>query len=229
MTIKLTKSDWQLIFPKAPPAVIDAFTNRSKPLDDAGITANRTRLAYALANVEHECAGFTIPNLTESISYTAKRMAEVWPNRFASAEDVKRRYGTGRGWQKKAFDDIYGGRMGNRPGTSDGSTYIGRGGPQVTGRGGYREVGQRCGVDLVRHPERASEVDLQPAILAAFWTWKDLNPVADAGNFKECVRRWNGGLNGMEDRKAKLAGNDPIIKRLTNVAAILPKLERLGQ
>jgi putative chitinase len=47
------------------------------------------------------------------------------------------------GWQQRAFDDIYGKRMGNRPGTRDGSRFIGRGGPQVTGRDGYAEVGKR--------------------------------------------------------------------------------------
>jgi putative chitinase len=228
MPLRLTRSDWRANFPKAPDPVLDAFAGGSAPLDDAGITGTRTRLAYALANVEHECDGYSIPKLTENISYTAKRMAEVWPSRFASAADVKQKYGTAAGWQKKAFDDIYGGRMGNRSGTRDGSTYIGRGGPQVTGRDGYKEVGRRCGLDLVSDPELASSPEAQPAILAAFWSWKDLNALADAGKFKGCVTRWNDGTNGIQDRRERMAGNDPIIRRLTNMATIMARLDHVA-
>ena len=65
----------------------------------------------------------------------------------------------------------------------------------------------------------------QPAILAAFWSWKGLNALADAGDFVGCVKKWNGGTNGLADRKARMAGNDPIIQRLTNMATIMPRLE----
>jgi putative chitinase len=172
--------------------------------------------------------GYKLARLTENINYTAERMAKVWPNRFSSAADVRAKYGTKKGWQKLAFDDIYGGRMGNRPGTNDGSTFIGRGGPQVTGRGGYIEVGNRCGLDLIGDPELAARAEHQPAILAAFWSWKKLNQHADAGDFRKCVKAWNGGLNGFADRKARLAGNEPIIARLENLAGLFPVLDRIG-
>lgn len=228
MTFVLTASDWRALFPKAPEPVIVAFAQDPASLARAGITETRTRLAYALANVEHECGGFAIPGLIENIRYTAERMATVWPNRFQSADDVRNRFGTKPGWQKKAFDEIYGNRMGNRPGTSDGSTYIGRGGPQVTGRDGYKEVGKRCGLDLVNNPDMACEAQVQPALLSAFWSWKNLNKYADAGDFIGCVKAWNGGTNGLADRKAHLAANDPIIGRLKSVAALLPKLENIA-
>lgn len=223
--MKLTEADWRAIFPKAPQDIIEAFVAHAGALDAAGITRTRTRLAYALANVEHECGGFTVKNLTENINYTARRMAEVWPNRFSSASDVEKKYGTAKGWQKLAFDDIYGDRMGNRPGTRDGSTYIGRGGPQITGRDGYLQVGKRCGLDLVNDPELAARPEHQPAILAAFWSWKNLEKFADRGDFEGCVKKWNGGTNGLADRKLQLKGNDPIIKRLSNVAGIMPTLD----
>jgi hypothetical protein len=115
------------IFPRAPQAVLDAFVAKQSVLDAAGITHTRTRLTYFFANIEHESDGFTIPNLTENTRYTAERMVQVWPNRFPSAAAVRAKYGAADGWQLKAFDDIYGNRMGNRPGSHDGSTYIGRG------------------------------------------------------------------------------------------------------
>jgi predicted chitinase len=219
--LQVSRQSWELIFPNAPSAVLDAFAEKSSVLDRAGILTNRSRLSYFCANVEHECGGFTIKNLTENVYYTAARMAVVWPSRFASAAAVRARYGAAAGWQLKAFDDIYGNRMGNRPGSHDGSTFIGRGGPQVTGRDGYASVGQRADRDLVANPRDASELDLQPEICAAFWTWKNLNRFADNQDFLGCVKSWNGGTNGLADRKAMMAGNNAVILRLANVEANL--------
>lgn len=224
MTLVLTKSAMRAIFPKAPDVILQAFVDKQSALTLAGIDQSRTRLAYFFANIEHECDGFTIPGLVENINYTARRMAEVWPSRYPNAAAVQRRYGTAKGWQIKAFNDIYGGRMGNRTGTDDGSRYIGRGGPQVTGRDGYAEIGKRIGIDLVANPERASEFGLQPKICAAFWSWKGLNASADHGDFLTCVKRWNGGTNGMADRRVRMRGNDPIIKKLQAVSDVSPKL-----
>lgn len=205
MVIKLTAADWRTLFPRAPQVVIEAFASKQGVLDKAGITASQTRLAYFLANIEHECGGFSIRNLTENINYTVARMAQVWPNRFANAATIQAKYGTGKGWQLRAFDDIYGHRMGNRPGTSDGSTYIGRGGPQWTGRDGYAALERLTGLPVVSNPALACRLDLQPEICAAFWAWKRLNRFADAGDFVGCVRAWNGGANGLADRRAALA------------------------
>lgn len=220
--IELTPAALRDIFPRAPQAVLESFIRHQDLLSRAGINHTRQRLKYFFANIEHECGGFTIPRLTENINYTHERMAQVWPNRFASAQAVAAKYGTAPGWQKAAFDDIYGNRMGNRPGTHDGSTYIGRGGPQWTGRDGYQQLANRTGLDAVRIPEKAAEHAAQTAVCVAFWEWKRLNECADLGDFRTCVKRWNGGTNGMADRLAKMKGNDPFIDRLNNVAALNP-------
>ncbi|MGY3607685.1 MULTISPECIES: glycoside hydrolase family 19 protein [unclassified Bradyrhizobium] len=222
--IKLTKEALRQIFPRAPQAVIDAFVAKQDLLTKAGINATRARLAYFFANIEHECGGFTIPNLTENINYTAARMAEVWPNRFSGPAAVQAKYGTAPGWQKKAFDDIYGSRMGNRPGTSDGSTYIGRGGPQWTGRDGYANLERLTGLPAVEDPAVATKLELQPEVCTAFWIWKNLNRFADAGDFVGCVKAWNGGTNGLADRQHLMAGNDPVIARLETVNSIAPTI-----
>jgi hypothetical protein len=95
MTIQLTPQAMRQIFPRAPQAVFDAFVAKQSVLDAAGIT--HTRPAYFFANIEHESGGFTIPNLTENIRYTAERMAQVWPNSFASAAAVRAKYGAADG------------------------------------------------------------------------------------------------------------------------------------
>lgn len=220
MPIKLTKEAMRAIFPRAPQAVIDAFAAKQDVLTKAGINATRNRLAFFFANIEHECGGFTIPGLTENINYTPARMAQVWPNRFKGASAVVAKYGQAVGWQKNAFDDIYGARMGNRPGTLDGSTYIGRGGPQWTGRDGYAALERLTGIPVVDTPSLASSLSMQPEICAAFWTWKNLNRFADANDFIGCVKAWNGGTNGLADRQHLMAGNNPVIAKLETVAAI---------
>jgi putative chitinase len=224
MPIKLTKESLRAIFPRAPQTVIDAFVAKQDLLTKAGINATRVRMAYFFANIEHECGGFTIPNLTENINYTAVRMAQVWSNRFNGAADVEAKYGASPGWQKKAFNDIYGNRMGNKPGTNDGSTYIGRGGPQWTGRDGYAALERLTGVPAVASPAMVSQIEMQPEVCTAFWRWKDLNRFADAGNFLGCVEAWNGGTNGLADRQHLMAGNDPIIARMETVNAIAPQV-----
>jgi len=211
--VRLSLATMRAVFPHAPDSIVYAFVERQGVLTAAGLNQTRQRLAYCFANLHAETGGFTIRNLTENINYTAARMAAVWPNRFASAAEVQNRYGTAPGWQTKAFDDIYGNRMGNRPGTSDGSTYIGRGGPQITGRDGYAEIGKRIGVDLVAAPERACDAGLQPDIAAAFWDWKGMNRYADAGDFIGCVKAWNGGTNGLAERKAQLARILPVLQK----------------
>lgn len=203
--VRLTPALLRSIFPKAPATIIDAFAKKQGVLSAVGVNQTRQRLAYFFANIHHETAGFTIKGLVENINYTAARMAQVWPNRFKSAAAVQAKYGTATGWQKKAFDDIYGNRMGNRPGTNDGSTYIGRGGPQITGRDGYEQISKRIGYDLVSFPDLACSYNIQPDICAAFWDWKGLNRFADNGDFRGCVKLWNGGTNGLADRQSQLA------------------------
>jgi predicted chitinase len=229
MTLKLTSAALREIFPKAPTTVIEAFVMKQSVLDKAGITHTRPRFADFCANIEHECDGFNVngfvKNLTENIgAYSHPRMAQVWPNRFSSGTDVAARFGSAPGWQKKAFDQIYGNRMGNRPGTSDGSRYIGRGGPQWTGRDGYQAVQRISGLPAVEQPEVVCKLDVQPEVCAAFWTWKNLSKYSDTGNWLGLVRAWNGGTNGLADRNAKKAGNASAIKRMAilDVAKTMP-------
>jgi putative chitinase len=189
-------------------------------MDKAGITANKTRIAYFFANIEHECGGFTIPNLTENINYTHARAAQIWPTRIKSADDARQKFGSSPGWQKKLFDSVYGNRMGNRPNTSDGSLYIGRGGPQWTGRDGYAALQRITGLPAVANPDIVSRPENQARICCAFWSWKNLNAKADLQDFRGCVKLWNGGQIGMADRLAQMKGNDPFIARLENKETI---------
>ncbi len=238
MTIQVTATGLRQIFPRAPKEVIEA--DWQTMLDKGKVSHTRTRLTFCFANIEHECGGFTIKNLTENTNYSHQRAAQIWPGRFpgsdlaAKTAAVRAKYGQAPGWQLKMFDDVYGNRMGNRPGTHDGSTFIGHGGPQWTGRDGHEALARHLSMLLGVPPMTAEEAvkyaisyPMQPAVCVAFWMWKNLNTKADIGDFKGCVKIWNGGQIGMADRLHQMAGNDPIIARLENVDRVLPVAKSL--
>lgn len=150
-------------------------------------------LAHFLAQVFHETDGLAI--VIENMSYTAKRMMQVWPSRFhtfASAKPYERN-------PEALANFTYGGRMGNRkPG--DGFRYIGRGGSQLTGYESYAAAGQMLGVDFVANPDL---VCTAPYILttALFeWRQKGCTELAQRNDIVAITRRINGGLIGYDDR-----------------------------
>ena len=78
-------------------------------------------------------------------------------------------------------------------------------------------MGNLCGIDLVKDPGLAAAPQHQPAILAAFWSWKKLNTFADAKDFEGCVLAWNGGRIGMASRRARLQEIFPVIDQLQDI------------
>ena len=102
-----------------------------------------------------------------------------------------------------ASGSAYEGRrdLGNtQPG--DGVRYKGRGPIQLTGRANYRAAGQALGIDLEGNPQRAKDPDVAFRIAAWYWSSRNLNQYADAGNFSAITYRINGGYNGAADRNA---------------------------
>jgi putative chitinase len=196
----ITLDQLKSLYPRASDAVLKAFVkNAPKVFADFGIDALPVRLEYFLAQIGHESGGLTI--FEEKLSYSARRMTEVWPSRFptiVSATPFEHN-------PEKLANQVYAGRMGNGPPESgDGFRFRGRGFIQITGRDGYRNVGQRIGVNLESDSDRASGVDDQLLIACGFWKWKALNPLCDARDFKAVTRKINGGLNGLDDRRAWL-------------------------
>lgn len=87
----------------------------------------------------------------------------------------------------------------------DGKRFKGRGPIQLTGRANYRDYGRRIGIDLEAHPEIAALPSLGVLTACAYWTVKGLNALSDRDDVEGITRRINGGLNGLADRKARLA------------------------
>lgn len=106
-----------------------------------------------------------------------------------------------RFWTELSRGDAYEGRkdLGNlHPG--DGPRYKGRGPIQLTGRANYRAAGEALGLPLEKHPELAALPEHGFRIAAWYWTTRNLNTLADAGDFRTLTRRINGGLNGYAER-----------------------------
>lgn len=94
----------------------------------------------------------------------------------------------------------------------DGKRFKGRGIIQLTGRANYAEAGKAMGIDLVGNPELGE--DPETSVRTAIWFWenKKLNQFADKDDVTTITKRINGGLNGFDDRKDKLAKAKKVFK-----------------
>lgn len=107
----------------------------------------------------------------------------------------------------KYFDKYEPGtKIGNRLGNiipGDGYRYRARGIIGITGRDNYISYGRKIGEDLVNNPNLAKEPVIACKIACEFWNEHKLSPLADLKMIETITKRINGGLNGIEDRKAR--------------------------
>lgn len=168
--------------------------------------ASNLLIAHAMAQFSHECGGGN--DMVENINYTPRRACEVWPSRFRDEADCFAKVGSfpaDPDFRIKLIDNVYGNRMGNRPGTHDGSTFIGRGLAQTTGRSGYQRVGDEVGLDLVQNPDLLIEpVNALECGVADFVLCGCL-PFAEADDIEGVTKHLNGGFIGLSERKVWLA------------------------
>jgi putative chitinase len=143
-------------------------------------------------------------DMIENINYSPVRACQLWPSRFSSVAHVYSIIGSHPGdalFSQKLMDNVYGNRMGNRPGTHDGSTYIGRGLSQCTGREGYEKVATKTGLDVLNKPEllmapaTALECGVADFILCGCM------PSAEQGDVLDVTKHLNGGTIGLAERE----------------------------
>lgn len=94
-------------------------------------------------------------------------------------------------------------RLGNSPeADGDGQKYRGRGLIQITGHDNYLACSKALfGNDrLLRTPELLEQAEWAAKSAAWFWDSRNLNVLADAGDFLGITRRINGGTNGLDER-----------------------------
>ena len=164
------------------------------------------RQAAFIGQCMHESAGFK--TLTENLNYSARGLMATWPSRFPS-EEVANQYARN---PEKIANRVYGGRMGNGPEeTGDGWKYRGRGIKQLTGKENYERCGSGLGVDLVGNPDLL--LDPKYAALSAGWYWNkhNINQLADRGDIETMTRRINGGLLGLDARRAAIQKAESVL------------------
>ena len=156
------------------------------------------RQASFIGQCQHESNNFR--TLEENLHYSADGLMRTWPSRFPSA-DVAQQYANN---PEKIANKVYAGRMGNTE-EGDGWKYHGRGVIQLTGRENYERCGTAISADLINQPQLL--VEPHYAVLSAGWFWNraGLNALADSKDYDTMTKRINGGLNGQDDRKAKIA------------------------
>ena len=163
-------------------------------------------IAHAMAQFSHECGAGSA--MVENINYSASRACAVWPSRFGNEASVYAKIGSGPGdpdFRIKLMDNVYGNRMGNRPGTHDGSTFIGRGLSQVTGRESYEKLGAMVGLDLVNNPDLVTSPANAFECGVADFVLCGCLPFARADDVQGVTKHLNGGFIGLSERMAWLA------------------------
>lgn len=204
--VTISVEQMQRFAPNARQAYVDEIgANADRALARYGINTNAARVCHFLAQVAHECGGFTV--VRESLNYTtAARIKAVWPSRFASTAAALPFVRN----ERKLANKVYGDRLGNRdPG--DGYKYRGRGFLQLTGRTNYEAMEVSLDLPFEDEPDLASEPNEALLIACEFWNAKkltgerDMNALADDDKMDAITYRINGGYTNLADRKSELA------------------------
>lgn len=162
-----------------------------------GISDDAEQLMW-VANLIYESRGFT--RLEEDMNYSAKRMAQVWPHRFARNGD--KAFGPNElavelAYKPQEFaNTVYGGRqdLGNGPPHSgDGWHFRGRYPCQLTGRSNYQVCNSEIGIpNLLRPDDLLEDITGMSRVCAWYWRYRGFGALAQSGNFQAIVHKWVG-------------------------------------
>lgn len=221
MTIAITIAQLQKHWPhgnSTVPGLMEGTAASSAAVFEKYGIATLLEVALMLGQFSEETDGGV--DMVENIHYSPARACQVWPSRFRSVEDVYQKVGSYPGdpqFAIRLMDHVYGGRMGNRPDTHDGSTFIGRGFSQCTGRGnatvkdakgnvevrpsGYAGVAEVTGLDVLNHPEILIAPATALECSVADFVLCGCLPYAHDGDVLNTTERLNGGTIGLAQRE----------------------------
>lgn len=155
------------------------------------------RMSMFLAMAAPETGGFK--KLEESLSYSAKRLKEVWPRRFTTNAKA-RQYANN---PQKLANYVYGNRLGNKGRPNAGWMYRGSGLFQTTGYDNFLAVEKVTGLPVTKRPDILRNADEGVEAACIFWKQNKLERYADKGDVRGCRIKVNGGTNGLaHSRKA---------------------------
>lgn len=183
----------------------------AQPLEEAcirfGIVSTLEK-AHFLAHMSVESQGFT--RVRENLGYSAKRLLEVFPGRnglktLAQAQAIV------AGGPDAIAEAIYGGawgakNLGNTQ-AGDGARFPGLSLIHLTGRDNVRAYSRGMYWDDRVLDDPSMLERLPDAAFAAgwYWIWRGCGEPARRDDIEGSTRKVNGGLNGLADRKVRLA------------------------
>lgn len=205
--ITLTREAWKKFAPKCPAAWTEALFGNLELLEKHGILESELRWCHFAGTVYAETGGFRY--LRENLYYTTLRaLRNAWPSRFRHMPD-----GQARAFLRNPralANKVYNGRMGNRPGSSDGYDYRGGGYIQTTGRSAVEEYCKQLGITPGPNTLDDPVITLQFAVLE--WTGKKCCELADQNELVKIAKAINVGSadssvipNGLDHRREGFA------------------------
>ena len=204
---ELTPDNIRAIAPSASDDYVRALIEGRDLIEEAGILKSNRRLVHFTAQMMAETGGLRV--LRESLTYTTTRaIRRAWSARARKHSDEWIRANLLRN-PVRLGDWAYGGRMGNRKGTTDGYDYRGGGFLQTTGKWAVRRYAKRLGIEPHAGLLDNQFVTLQFALLE--WREGNCNRYADKNNLLAISRIINVGKvnttiepNGMDHRERYL-------------------------
>ena len=144
------------------------------------------RLGHFLAQVREE-VGSEFKVLRENLNYRSDALRKTFGNRFTEAQAREYGRGVNSANQEMIANIAYANRLGNGDADSgDGWKYRGAGCLQITGKGNFEEVQNRC----VRYAGKEMDPDTLEGFVVfgfGFWMQHDLYRLADNGKSDSVV------------------------------------------
>ena len=180
------------------PGLIDGFMMTGNAvLGRYGIVTDLV-LAHVMAQFTEECGAGA--DLVENLNYSAAGLMKTWPSRFDAAKAT-----LFANRPEMIANEVYDGRLGNRPESGDGWAYRGRGASQITGRSSYAALGERLGLDLVNNQDLVILPGNFLLCRVADFVMCGCLPFALADDIKGVTYHLNGGYIGLDARISALA------------------------
>lgn len=169
------------------------------------------RVAAFLAQTSHESANYTV--LVENLNYSWQGLRKIFPRYFPTDALAQQYARKPEAIANRVYDDANRtNKMGNTaPG--DGWKYRGHGIIQLTGKANYIAFAADMGITV---EQALAYVQTKKGALesaAWFWSKRNLNALADAGNIDAISKGINGGTIGLVERRTKYAADLAILKK----------------
>jgi len=179
------------------------FPHIDAAMKEYGITAPLDQAMF-IAQMGHESTRFT--RLVENLNYAAENLVPTFGSHRITPQQAAAlgRTAAHPANQKAIANLVYGGEWGKEhlgnQAAGHGWKYRGRGLKQVTGLSNYRSCGHALKLDLVTHPELLERDEY--AARSAAWFYSSRGCLLHSGDVERVTLLINGGLNGLDKRRA---------------------------